>query len=213
MKIKVKNYKNSNCAILFLKGGKIILSIEIQKKGKQMENRKVSRPEEVFNLKEVQEIKDAIQEHFLFLGLDRANNIRNISLLGIGTSSHIEIDIKYIVRTALVTGSDKVILVHNHPSNLLKPSLEDKEISNITNQLLRAFNIRFLDHIIVGENSYNSMGALELIDEKYESERTKLISKITLMEENEKLKDEVVKLKKELKNYKNMRKEAEEEYE
>ena len=178
-----------------------------------MENRKVSSPEEVFNLKEVQEIKDAVQEHFLFLGLDRANNIRKISLLGIGTSSHIEIDIKYIVRTALVTGSDKVILVHNHPSNLLKPSLEDKEISNITNQLLRAFNIRFLDHIIVGENSYNSMGALELIDEKYESERTKLISKITLMEENEKLKDEVVKLKKELKNYKNMRKEAEEEYE
>lgn len=178
-----------------------------------MENRKVSRPEEVFNLKEVQEIKDAIQEHFLFLGLDRANNIRNISLLGIGTSSHIEIDIKYIVRTALVTGSDKVILVHNHPSNSLEPSFQDKEISNITNQLLRAFNIQFLDHIIVGENSYNSMGALELIDENYESERTKLINKIILMEENEKLKDEVIKLKKELKNYRKMEKETEDEYE
>ena len=178
-----------------------------------MENRKISRPEEVFNLKEVQEIKDAIQEHFLFLGLDRANNIRNISLLGIGTSSHIEIDIKYIVRTALVTGSDKVILVHNHPSNSLEPSFQDKEISNITNQLLRAFNIQFLDHIIVGENSYNSMGALELIDENYESERTKLINKIILMEENEKLKDEVIKLKKELKKYKNMEKEVEDEYE
>ncbi len=178
-----------------------------------MENRKISRPEEAFNLKEVQEIKDAIQEHFLFLGLDRANNIRNISLLGIGSSSHIEIDIKYIVRTALVTGSDKVILVHNHPSNSLEPSFQDKEISNITNQLLRAFNIQFLDHIIVGENSYNSMGALELIDENYESERTKLINKIILMEENEKLKDEVIKLKKELKKYKNMEKEVEDEYE
>lgn len=99
----------------------------------------------------MQEIKGAIQEHLLFLGLDRANNIRNISLLGIGTSSHIEIDTKYIVRTALVTESDKVILVHNHPSNSLKPSLQDKEISNITNQLLRAFNIQFLDHIIVTE--------------------------------------------------------------
>ena len=178
-----------------------------------MENRKISRPEEVFNLKEVQEIKDAIQEHFLFLGLDRANNIRNISLLGIGSSSHIEIDIKYIVRTALVTGSDKVILVHNHPSNSLEPSFQDKEISNITNQLLRAFNIQFLDHIIVGENSYNSMGALELIDENYESERTKLINKIILMEENEKLKDEVIKLKKELKKYRKMEKETEDEYE
>ena len=196
-----------------MKGGKIILSIEIQKKEKHLENRKVSSPEEVFNLKEVQEIKDAIQEHLLFLGLDRVNNIRNISLLGIGTSSHIEIDTKYIVRTALITGSDKVILVHNHPSNSLKPSMQDKEISNITNQLLRAFNIQFLDHIIVGEDSYTSIGSLGLIDEKYESERTKLINKITLMEENKKLKDEVLKLKSELKIYKNLKKEEEEEYE
>lgn len=189
------------------------LSIEIQKKEKQVEQRKVNKPEDVFNLKEVQEIKDAIQEHLLFLGLDRANNIRNISLLGIGTSASIEVDSKYIVRTALVTASDKVILVHNHPSNSLEPSLQDKEISNITNQLLRAFNIQFLDHIIISENSYTSMGSLGLIDEKYESKRTKLINKITLIEENIKLKDEVVKLKKELKNYKNIEKEAEDEYE
>ena len=91
--------------------------------------------------------------------------------------------------------------------------MQDKEISNITNQLLRAFNIQFLDHIIVGEDSYTSIGSLGLIDEKYESERTKLINKITLMEENTKLKDEVLRLKYELKNYKNLKKEEEEEYE
>ena len=183
------------------------------KKANNKINQKINKPEDVFNLEEVQEIKDAIQEHFLFIGLDRVNNVRNVSLLGIGTSSHIEIDIKYIVRTALITASDRVILVHNHPSNSLKPSSHDEEISNIANKLLKAFNIELLDHIIVGENSYTSMGALDLIDEKYESERTKLLNKITLMEENTRLKDEVVKLKKELKNYKNMEKESEDEYE
>lgn len=175
-------------------------------------NRKVNKPEDIFNLKEVQEIKDAIQEHLLFIGLDIANNIKNISLLGIGTSSHIEIDTKYIVRTALVTGSDKVILVHNHPSDSLKPSMKDKEISNITNQLLRAFNIQFLDHIIVTENSYTSLGTLKLIDEKYESERTKLINHITLIEENEKLNNKVIRLTQELRKYKNLKKEEEDEY-
>ena len=189
------------------------LSIEIQKKEKQVEQRKVNKPEDVFNLKEVQEIKDAIQEHFLFLGLDRVNNIRNISLLGIGTSSHIEIDVKYIVRTALVTASDRVILVHNHPSNSLEPSLQDKEISNISNQLLKAFNIRLLDHIIVSENSYVSMESLKLINDKYESERTKLLDKITVIEENIKLKNEIVRLNKELKKYREMEKDTEDEYE
>lgn len=189
------------------------LVLDIQKKECGIIERKVNKPEDVFNLEEVQEIKDAIQEHFLFLGLDRVNNIRNISLLGIGTSSHIEIDVKYIVRTALVTASDRVILVHNHPSNSLEPSLQDKEISNISNQLLKAFNIRLLDHIIVSENSYVSMESLKLINDKYESERTKMLDKITVIEENIKLKDEIVKLNKELKKYREMEKDTEDEYE
>ena len=189
------------------------LVLDIQKKECGIIERKVNKPEDVFNLEEVQEIKDAIQEHFLFLGLDRVNNIRNISLLGIGTSSHIEIDVKYIVRTALVTASDRVILVHNHPSNSLEPSLQDKEISNISNQLLKAFNIRLLDHIIVSENSYVSMESLKLINDKYESERTKLLDKITVIEENIKLKDEIVRLNKELKKYREMEKDTEDEYE
>lgn len=192
----------------------IIIEIEIMKKLQDEKiKRKVNKPEDIFNLEEVQEIKDAIQEHFLFLGLDRVNNIRNISLLGIGTSSHIEIDVKYIVRTALVTASDRVILVHNHPSNSLEPSLQDKEISNISNQLLKAFNIRLLDHIIVSENSYVSMGSLKLINDRYESERTKLLDKITVIEENIKLKDEIVRLNKELKKYREMEKDTEDEYE
>ena len=41
----------------------------------------VSSSKDVFDLKEVQMIKNAIQEHLLFLGLDRGNNIRKISLL------------------------------------------------------------------------------------------------------------------------------------
>ena len=189
------------------------LVLDIQKKECEIIERKVNKPEDVFNLEEVQEIKDAIQEHFLFLGLDRVNNIRNISLLGIGTSSHIEIDVKYIVRTALVTASDRVILVHNHPSNSLEPSLQDKEISNISNQLLKAFNIRLLDHIIVSENFYVSMESLKLINDKYESERTKMIDKITVIEENIKLKDEIVRLNKELKKYREIEKDTEDEYE
>ena len=192
----------------------IIIEIEIMKKLQDEKiKRKVNKPEDIFNLEEVQEIKDAIQEHFLFLGLDRVNNIRNISLLGIGTSSHIEIDVKYTVRTALVTASDRVILVHNHPSNSLEPSLQDKEISNISNQLLKAFNIRLLDHIIVSENSYVSMESLKLINDKYESERTKMLDKITVIEENIKLKDEIVRLNKELKKYREMEKDTEDEYE
>lgn len=143
------------------------ISIEIQKKPKVIEEIKLEKSDEVYDLEEVQEIKDAVQEHLLFIGLDRGNNIRNISLLGIGTSNEISIDSKYIVRTALITASDKVILVHNHPSNKLEPSNNDRHITNVTSKLLKAFNIELLDHIIVTENNYISMGAIKAIDRDY----------------------------------------------
>lgn len=186
------------------------LSIEIQKKEK-IENRgKINGSNEVFQLKEVQEIKDAIQEHLLFIGLDNKNNIKNITLIGIGTSNEIKVDSKYIVRTALVTASEKVILVHNHPSNELEPSNHDKHISNITNKLLKAYNIQLLDHIIVSENDYLSMEKIEAINRDYEDNKTMLIDNISLIEENLKLKEKVKSLNNKLQKYEKAEKKEDE---
>ncbi len=189
------------------------LSIEVQKKQLGTENRKVSKPSEVFELEEVKEIKDAIQEHLLFIGLDRRNNIRGISLLGIGSSIEIDIDCKYVLRTALITASDKVILVHNHPSNEIEPSNEDKKFTNTISKLLKAFDIELVDHVIVSENQYTSMGTLKLIDKDYESYRTNLLDNALLLEENNKLKNEIAILTDKLQKIQNFSKQEEEEFE
>ena len=186
------------------------LSINIQKKQKDIEKRKYNQPSDIYNLKEVQEIKDAVQEHLLFVGMDNANNVKNISLIGIGTSRIINLNAKYIVRTALVTDSAKVILVHNHPSNELNPSNEDKKMTNELSRLLRAFNIELIDHVIVGENEYVSMGHLNLIKQDYKSEKTLTVENAMLIEENENLKLIVDKLNNEIEKSKN--KEFEDEY-
>lgn len=173
------------------------LSIEIQKKpNKEIEEIKICSPREVFELKEVQEIKDAIQEHLLFIGLDRGNNVRNISLIGIGASNEIKLNSKYIIRTALVTASDRVILVHNHPSNNIKSSNVDNQITNVTKKLLKTFNIELIDHIIVTENDYSSMLETKVIKEDFENKKTKEMNMNFLIEENIALKNE----NKELKN-------------
>ena len=189
------------------------LSIEIQKKEKQVEQRKVNKPEDVFNLKEVQEIKDAIQEHLLFLGLDRSNNIRNINLIGVGNTNGVIVDSKNVLRIALMNCNDKVILVHNHPSNVTSPSSQDKEITNRLNKFFKVFNIELLDHIIVGENEYTSMKQINAIDWDYEDSKTKLIDNTFLIEENKKLKENIKTLTNNLQKYKKLDKEIEEEFE
>ncbi|MBR0491572.1 MAG: hypothetical protein IJJ82_05970 [Clostridia bacterium] len=188
------------------------LKIEIQKKpNNKIERIKVTEPEHVYNLKEVQEIKDAIQEHLLLVGLDGKNNIRDVSLIGVGTGNHVEVDEKFIIRTALVSASEKVILVHNHPSNELTPSKFDIELSNIVNKLLDVFNIKFIDHIIVGEDKYLSMGAENVINRNYKNEDILFLENELLKEENNKLKEQIKKLN--LKINKSKIKEEEDEFE
>ena len=188
------------------------LSIEIQKKTPSIKQRKVRKPSEVFNLEEVQEIKDAIQEHLLFIGVDRRNNVKNVTLLGVGSSAEINIDCKYILRTALVTASDGVILVHNHPSNEVKPSNLDKEFTNMVNKFLEVFNIKLVDHVIVSENNYVSMQEVNAIDKDYENYKTNLVEQ-TLLFDEKKLKEEVKSLTDKLQTIQNLSNEDEEELE
>ena len=173
------------------------IEIEVDKKTKKeiMKDIKVNNTNDIYELEEVQEIKDAIQEHLIFIGLDKSNNIRKISLLGVGSSCGILVDTKNIIRTALMSTSDRVILVHNHPSNSLKPSKEDIHITNITNKLLKTFNIELLDHIIVTETSYISMNKTKNIDKDIN-----LLEKALLVEENTKLKNEIKELNYKLEN-------------
>lgn len=156
---------------------------------------KITRPEMVIELKEVKEIRNAIREHFLCVGLDYGNNVRNISVLGIGTSNNVIIDTKEIIRNALFSASDKVILIHNHPSNSLKPSNHDKYITNVTKHILNVFNIELLDHIIVTENEYLSMKRSKEFDNSYGTVEIDKLEKELLYEENLKLKYEIDELK------------------
>lgn len=164
------------------------LNIEIEQKQNSTENINLGCTSEVIKLDEVQQIRNAVQEHLLFIGLDNRNNIRDISLIGIGSENSINVDSKTIIRKALISASNKVILIHNHPSNSLVPSKKDYYITNYTERALRAFKIELLDHIIVTEKDYTS------IRKEYKNMRVKnikILDSIFLMEENEKLKEQV----------------------
>lgn len=180
------------------------LTIEIQKKSKikEQKERKVSRTDEVYQLQEVQEIKDSIQEILLFIGLDRANHVRNISILGVGNTSGVLVDSKSIIRTAIMSASEKVILVHNHPSNSSTPSQEDKHITYVTSKLLKAFDMELTDHIIVTEDNYTSIREFNKDKKPYLESDYEFIDKALLLEENKMLKKEIAELKENLKENK-----------
>lgn len=126
----------------------------------------------------------------MFIGLDTKNNIRNINLIGIGTSREINIDLKEIVRLALMNACDKVILAHNHPSNVLTPSKSDIEMTNSVAIFLRTFNIQLIDHLILGSEEYFSMNYSKYIDVEYKDQKIYAMQNAQLERENDRLKKE-----------------------
>lgn len=186
------------------------IDLQIQTKTEKniKEDIKISKSSDIIELREVQAIRNAVKEYLLFIGLDRGNNVRNISVLGIGSNCEIVIDSKDIIRTALFSCSDRVILVHNHPSNNLKPSEEDLHLTYITNEILKPFNIELLDHIIVTEKEYSNILEIKACYEQSKIKTLENMSKGFLLEENQRLKEELEQLKQQLKN-----KQIEQEYE
>lgn len=169
------------------------MNIEVQKKPirEYKENVKIKSPQDVYNLAEVQDIKDAIQEHLMFIGMDMGNNIRSVRLLGVGNTKSINIDSKDILRTALLTDSNRIILVHNHPSNSLKASNEDIYITNIVNKFLEILGLELVDHIIVTEENYCSMESQKNINREYMDDKIGTLNNTLLIEENMRLKSKL----------------------
>jgi DNA repair protein RadC len=106
-----------------------------------------------------------IQEHFWIIGLDKSHKILFIELLALGNDNRVHIKAPQVFRMAIYKNAPKVILVHNHPSGVLKPGEEDLKT---TDRLLKAgeiIEIDVIDHLIISEKNYFGFNQAGLIEE------------------------------------------------
>ncbi|MDY6407231.1 MAG: DNA repair protein RadC [Pseudomonadota bacterium] len=91
-------------------------------------------------------------EHFMALYLDRQFRLIQRETPHAGTVDRVSFYPREILKQALVLGASAVVIVHNHPSGCMQPSPADVSLTTELYQLLRAAQIAFLDHLIIGEN-------------------------------------------------------------
>lgn len=80
-----------------------------------------------------------------------------------GGISETAVDIRIIIREALLNNSTVVAFCHNHPSNNVCPSGEDDRLTQRINKACETMRLHFLDHVIVTDGvyySYREMGKL-----------------------------------------------------
>lgn len=76
--------------------------------------------------------------------------------ISIGGISEATVDIRQILREALLCGASGIILAHNHPSGNPTPSQQDNNLTKSLDEACRLMRIKLIDHIIVGDNDYYS---------------------------------------------------------
>lgn len=108
--------------------------------------------QEFFRIK----MRDLCHEECHLLLLDIKNQYMGHHLLSRGGITESTVDIRLLLRHALVAGAPNVILAHNHPSGNPQPSRQDDELTKRLNQACHSVQLRLLDHIIIGDNTYYS---------------------------------------------------------
>lgn len=91
-------------------------------------------------------------EVFACLFLDNQHRIIKLEELFRGTIDSASVYPREVVKKALYHNAAAVIFAHNHPSGINEPSQADKHITEKLKQALSLFDIRVLDHFIIGDN-------------------------------------------------------------
>jgi DNA repair protein RadC len=84
-------------------------------------------------------------------------------VINYGTVDMVMVFPREIAKRALQLGALGVVMVHNHPSNDIKPSREDIEITKLVKAALATIDVTLYDHLIVGHQDCFSFKANMLI--------------------------------------------------
>lgn len=83
--------------------------------------------------------------------------------LSSGGITETAVDVRQIIKLAVLNNATVVALAHNHPSNNPLPSADDDRITQRVKKACEIMRLHFLDHVIVTDGayySYHEMGRL-----------------------------------------------------
>lgn len=97
------------------------------------------------------------QEHLITLALDVKKHVIAIHEVGIGTRSGAMMAVPDMLKIPLLCGSSAVIIAHNHPSGVPRPSEEDVDLFKKATKALACSSVDLVDSIIVARGGYWSI--------------------------------------------------------
>ena len=97
-----------------------------------------------------------VTESFYAIFLDSSNGVKGYIKVSSGGVANVLADPRIIFCSALKCLATGIIVSHNHPSGVPRPSNNDRVLTQKLSAGAKLLDIRLVDHIIVGSNRYYS---------------------------------------------------------
>ena len=101
-------------------------------------------------------LKDLDVEEFWILLMNQNHRLIKKLCIAHGGISEVSVDIRIIIREAVLANATILAVCHNHPSGSLKPSKADDQLTQSIKRACEVMRIRFLDHVIITDGEYYS---------------------------------------------------------
>lgn len=95
-------------------------------------------------------------EAFLAIFVSVQNELRDWAVVNEGTVDQVAVYPRRIIELAVARRAAGLILAHNHPSGYTVPSEEDKRLTRTIRDAASLFDVRVIDHVVVGNAGYFS---------------------------------------------------------
>lgn len=99
---------------------------------------------------------DSPIERCYVLFMNNSNRVLEHMLVSSGGLTSTAVDIRVVLREALVKRATALALCHNHPSGNVRPSRDDDSLTKNLQEACKVMNIRLLDHIVIADGVYYS---------------------------------------------------------
>ena len=99
---------------------------------------------------------DLPTEECWVLLLNQASKLIDKVRISTGGLNATAVDVRCILREALLKRATAFALCHNHPSGNIRPSREDDLLTREVNRAAECMNIRFVDHVILTDGAFYS---------------------------------------------------------
>ena len=101
-------------------------------------------------------LQDKDVEEFWLLLMNQNHRLIKKMFIARGGISEVSVDVRLVIKEAVLCNATILAVCHNHPSGSLRPSHMDDDLTISLQRACQLMRIRFLDHVIITDGAYYS---------------------------------------------------------